>query len=103
MRRVIMLTALLTVSLVTMAQDVNWDSVYRSNLTDKERVLIEKQEQLQQRALQAARRFMNKLYMKANVVDNRYLFFSIKEASQEERPFVDEYNMTCERSTEHNE
>ena len=33
------------------------------------------QAQLQQRALQAAGRFMNELYLKANVVDNRYLFF----------------------------
>ena len=31
--------------------------------------------QLQQRALQAASRFMNELYFKANVKDNRYLFF----------------------------
>ena len=33
------------------------------------------QDQLKQRAIQAASRFMNELYMKANVVDNRYLFF----------------------------
>jgi peptidyl-prolyl cis-trans isomerase D len=26
-------------------------------------------------AMQAAGRFMNELYLKANVVDNRYLFF----------------------------
>ena len=31
--------------------------------------------QLQQQALQAASRFMNELYLKADVVDNRYLFF----------------------------
>jgi peptidyl-prolyl cis-trans isomerase D len=31
--------------------------------------------QLQQQALQAASRYMNELYLKANVVDNRYLFF----------------------------
>ena len=31
--------------------------------------------QLSQQALQAASRFMNELYLKANVVDNRYLFF----------------------------
>ncbi len=31
--------------------------------------------QLSQQALQAAGRFMNELYLKANVVDNRYLFF----------------------------
>jgi peptidyl-prolyl cis-trans isomerase D len=31
--------------------------------------------QLQQSALQAASRFMNELYLKAKVVDNRYLFF----------------------------
>ena len=31
--------------------------------------------QLKQQALQAASRFMNELYLKANVVDNRYLFF----------------------------
>ena len=31
--------------------------------------------QLKQRALQAASRFMNELYFKANVKDNRYLFF----------------------------
>ena len=35
----------------------------------------EQQQQLQQQALQAAGRFMNELYLKANVVDNRYLFF----------------------------
>ncbi|MBQ9231231.1 MAG: DUF4384 domain-containing protein [Prevotella sp.] len=34
--------------------------------------------------------------------NRRYLFFNIKEASQQERPFVDEYNMTCEHSMEHN-
>jgi peptidyl-prolyl cis-trans isomerase D len=33
------------------------------------------EQQLQQRALQAASRFMGELYQKANVVDNRYLFF----------------------------
>ncbi len=31
--------------------------------------------QLKQRALQAASRFMNELYLKSNVKDNRYLFF----------------------------
>lgn len=31
--------------------------------------------QLQQQALQAASRYMNELYLKAQVVDNRYLFF----------------------------
>lgn len=31
--------------------------------------------QLQQMAVQAASRYMNELYLKANVVDNRYLFF----------------------------
>ena len=46
--RLLLMTVLLTVSLVAMAQDVNWDSVYRSNLTDKELALLEKQEQLQQ-------------------------------------------------------
>ena len=36
-----------------------------------------KQEELQlsQRATQAASRFMQELYQKANIVDNRYLFF----------------------------
>ena len=33
------------------------------------------QTQLKQQALQAASRFMNELYLKADVVDNRYLFF----------------------------
>ena len=32
-------------------------------------------QQLRQRAMQAASRFMNELYMKADVKDNRYLFF----------------------------
>ena len=32
-------------------------------------------QQLQQQAMQAAGRFMNELYLKANVKDNRYLFF----------------------------
>ena len=32
-------------------------------------------QQLKQQAMQAASRFMNELYLKANVVDNRYLFF----------------------------
>ena len=32
-------------------------------------------QQLRQQAMQAAGRFMNELYLKANVVDNRYLFF----------------------------
>lgn len=33
------------------------------------------EQQLRQQSLQAASRFMNELYLKANVVDNRYLFF----------------------------
>ena len=33
------------------------------------------EQRLQQQALQAASRFINELYQKANVVDNRYLFF----------------------------
>ncbi len=33
------------------------------------------EQQLAQQALQAASRFMNELYLKADVVDNRYLFF----------------------------
>ncbi|MCR4583407.1 MAG: SurA N-terminal domain-containing protein [Prevotella sp.] len=33
------------------------------------------EQQLQQRAVQAASRFLQELYQKANVVDNRYLFF----------------------------
>ena len=35
----------------------------------------QQQQQLRQRALQAAGRFLNELYLDANVVDNRYLFF----------------------------
>ncbi len=35
----------------------------------------QQQAQLKQQAMQAASRFMNELYLKANVVDNRYLFF----------------------------
>ena len=35
----------------------------------------QQEEQLSQRAMQAASRFMQELYEKANVVDNRYLFF----------------------------
>lgn len=34
--------------------------------------------------------------------NRRYLFFQIKGAPVEERPYVDEYVMTCERSSEHN-
>jgi peptidyl-prolyl cis-trans isomerase D len=33
------------------------------------------EQQLRQQAMQAAGRFMQELYQKANVVDNRYLFF----------------------------
>ena len=33
------------------------------------------EQQLRQQAMQAASRFMQELYQKANVVDNRYLFF----------------------------
>ena len=33
------------------------------------------EQQLKQQAMQAASRFMNELYLKADVVDNRYLFF----------------------------
>lgn len=32
-----------------------------------------------------------------------YLFFNERLAPQEERSYVDEYNMTCERSSEHNQ
>jgi succinate dehydrogenase/fumarate reductase flavoprotein subunit len=32
-------------------------------------------EELKQRAMQAASRFMQELYQKANITDNRYLFF----------------------------
>ena len=35
----------------------------------------QQQTQLQQTAMQAASRFMNELYLKAGVKDNRYLFF----------------------------
>jgi peptidyl-prolyl cis-trans isomerase D len=35
----------------------------------------QQKQQLQQRALQAAGRFMNELFINADVVDNRYLFF----------------------------
>lgn len=38
--------------------------------------------------------------IKAN---QRYLFFNIKEAPQAERPYVDEYVMTCSRSSEQNQ
>jgi len=38
--------------------------------------------------------------LKAN---RRYLFFNIKEAPQQERPYVDEYVMTCSRSSEQNQ
>lgn len=38
--------------------------------------------------------------IKAN---QRYLFFNIKEAPQQERHYVDEYVMTCERGTEQNQ
>jgi hypothetical protein len=34
--------------------------------------------------------------------NHRYLFFNENSASKEERPLVDEYVMTCERSLEHN-
>ena len=36
-------------------------------------------------------------------VNQRYIFFNIKEASQEERAFVDEYVMTCKKETEYNQ
>ena len=35
--------------------------------------------------------------------NRRYLFFNMKEASQNERSYVDEYVMTCERSSEQNQ
>lgn len=35
--------------------------------------------------------------------NQRYLFFSTKEALQDERSMVDEYVMTCERESEHNQ
>jgi hypothetical protein len=35
--------------------------------------------------------------------NHRYLFFNIKEAPLQERPYVDEYVMTCERSSEQNQ
>lgn len=35
--------------------------------------------------------------------NRRYLFFNIKEASMQERQCVDEYVMTCSRSSEHNQ
>lgn len=38
--------------------------------------------------------------VKAN---QRYLFFNIKEAPQQERSYVDEYVMTCEKEAEHNQ
>lgn len=37
--------------------------------------LVAAEAQLEKQATQAASRFMNELYLKANVVDNRYLFF----------------------------
>ena len=38
--------------------------------------------------------------IKAN---QHYLFFNIKEAPQQERPYVDEYVMTCEHEVEYNQ
>ena len=38
--------------------------------------------------------------VKAN---QRYLFFSTNDASQSDRPFVDEYVMTCDQESEHNQ
>lgn len=38
--------------------------------------------------------------VKAN---KRYVFFNIKEAPMQERPYVDEYLMTCERESEYNQ
>lgn len=35
--------------------------------------------------------------------NRRYLFFSIKEAPEKERLYVDEYVMTCSRASEHNQ
>ena len=35
--------------------------------------------------------------------NRRYLFFSVKEAPRQEQAFVDEYIMTCERASEHNQ
>lgn len=35
--------------------------------------------------------------------NRRYVFFNIKEASQQELPYVDEYVMTCSRSSEYNQ
>lgn len=35
--------------------------------------------------------------------NRRYLFFNIKEAEAQERQYVDEYTMTCERSSEQNQ
>lgn len=35
--------------------------------------------------------------------NQRYVFFNTKEAPQPERPYVDEYVMTCSRSSEHNQ
>ena len=47
------------------------------------------------------RKQMDGIYpIKAN---QRYLFFSIKEAPLQERPYVDEYVMTCERESEQNQ
>jgi len=34
--------------------------------------------------------------------NRRYVFFSLKDAPLKERPFIDEYYMTCDRSQEHN-
>lgn len=35
--------------------------------------------------------------------NRRYLFFNIKDASPQERQYVDEYVMTCSQSSEHNQ
>lgn len=35
--------------------------------------------------------------------NRRYVFFNIKEAPPQERPYVDEYVMTCSRSSEYNQ
>lgn len=35
--------------------------------------------------------------------NQRYVFFNTREAPQPERPYVDEYVMTCSRSSEHNQ
>ena len=52
-----------------------WLSPFRQRIEERRNHFLRKEQELTQKAMQMAGRFAEELYIKAKVMDNRYLFF----------------------------